>query len=137
MLPKPKKSNVSRCLQIIASGAGAALALDFVAFVRANQLMSRRPTKVFYSSASLALLQFVTNTLLAEATPGIEIKTALTRHDDLEVSVSRRFTNFPVNSNNICRSDPLILTKSRNNILLTRGFPLVSDVFFISVKLLA
>ena len=38
-----------------------------------------------YSSASLALLQFVTNTLLAESTPGIRIKTALTRHDDLEV----------------------------------------------------
>eukprot|EP00904_Undaria_pinnatifida_P008090 jgi/Undpi1/4410/HiC_scaffold_17.g07765.m1 len=72
-------------LLIIATGAGAALALDFVAYVRANQLQSKRPVKVCYSSASLALLQFVTNTLLAESTPGIHIKTALTRHDDLEV----------------------------------------------------
>lgn len=71
--------------QIIATGAGAALALDFVAYVRANRLRARRPVKVCYSSASLALLQFVTNTLLAESTPGIRIKTALTRHDDLEV----------------------------------------------------
>ena len=74
------------CPQIIATGAGAALALDFVAYVRANQLQSKRPVKVCYSSASLALLQFVTNTLLAESTPGIHIKTALTRHDDLEVT---------------------------------------------------
>eukprot|EP00904_Undaria_pinnatifida_P008092 jgi/Undpi1/4412/HiC_scaffold_17.g07767.m1 len=72
-------------LLIIATGAGAALALDFVAFVRANGLVAKRPVKVCYSSASLALLQFVTNTLLAKSTPGIHIKTALTRHDDLEL----------------------------------------------------
>lgn len=72
-------------LLVIATGAGAALALDFVAYVRANGLQPKRPVKVCYSSASLALLQFVTNTLLAESTPGIHIKTALTRHDDLQV----------------------------------------------------
>ncbi|CAN0314511.1 unnamed protein product, partial [Laminaria digitata] len=66
-------------------GAGAALALDFVAYVRANGLQPLRQVNVCYSSASLALLQFVTNTLLAESTPGIRIKTALTRHDDLEL----------------------------------------------------
>lgn len=72
-------------MQVIATGAGAALALDFVAYVRTNHLLPQRPVKVCYSSASLALLQFVTNTLLAESTPGIHIKTALTRHDDLQV----------------------------------------------------
>ena len=72
-------------MQVIATGAGAALALDFVSYVRANRLLPQRPVKVCYSSASLALLQFVTNTLLAETTPGIHIKTALTRHDDLKV----------------------------------------------------
>ena len=36
------------------------------------------------------LLQFVTNTLLAERTAGISIKTALTRHDELEVTEMRR-----------------------------------------------
>lgn len=72
--------------QIIATGAGAALALDFVAYVRANNLVPARPVLVCYSSASLALLQFVTNTLLAVITPGIRIKTALTGHDKLEVS---------------------------------------------------
>lgn len=72
-------------LQVIATGAGAALCLDFVAYVRANELVPARGVKVYYSSASLPLLQFVTNTLLAERTDGIEIKTALTRHDDLQV----------------------------------------------------
>lgn len=69
-------------MQVIATGVGAALALDFVAYVRAKRLLPRRPVEVFYSSSSLALLQFVTNTLLAESTPGIRIKTALTRDDD-------------------------------------------------------
>lgn len=75
--------------QIVATGAGAALALDFVGYVRANKLVPLRPVTVCYSSASLPLLQFVTNTLLAERIHGIEIKTALTRHDDLEVRESR------------------------------------------------
>ena len=44
-----------------------------------------RPVTVCYSSASLALLQFVTNTLLAERIPGVRIQTALTRHEELEV----------------------------------------------------
>ncbi|CAM9357147.1 unnamed protein product [Ascophyllum nodosum] len=72
-------------LLIIATGAGAALALDFIAYVRANKLAPARPVTICYSSASLALLQFVTNTLLASRIPGIHIKTALTRHDDLEL----------------------------------------------------
>ncbi|CAM9357300.1 unnamed protein product, partial [Ascophyllum nodosum] len=72
-------------LLIIATGAGAALALDFIGYVRANKLVPARSVSICYSSASLALLQFVTNTLLAARTPGIHIKTALTRHDDLEL----------------------------------------------------
>ncbi|CAM9357224.1 unnamed protein product, partial [Ascophyllum nodosum] len=72
-------------LLIIATGAGAALALDLIGYVRANKLEPARPVTICYSSASLALLQFVTNTLLAARTPGIHIKTALTRHDDLEL----------------------------------------------------
>ncbi|CAB1098318.1 unnamed protein product [Ectocarpus sp. CCAP 1310/34] len=40
---------------------------------------------VYHSSASLALLQFVTNTLLAERSPGIHIQTALTRHEDVQI----------------------------------------------------
>jgi len=70
--------------QIIATGAGAALALDFIGYVRSNKLMPVRGVTICYSSASLALLQFVTNNLLAERIPGIHVKTALTRHDDLE-----------------------------------------------------
>ncbi|CAM9650194.1 unnamed protein product [Ascophyllum nodosum] len=72
-------------LLIIATGAGAALALDFIGYVRANKLVPARPVSICYSSASLALLQFVTNTLLATHIPGVHIKTALTRHDDLEL----------------------------------------------------
>eukprot|EP00903_Cladosiphon_okamuranus_P016206 g14954.t1 len=72
-------------LLVVATGAGAALVLDFVGFVRANKMVPLRPVTVCYSSASLALLQFVTNTLLAERIPGIRIQTALTRHEDLEV----------------------------------------------------
>lgn len=75
--------------QIIATGAGAGLVLDFVGFVRAKKITPKRPVKVCYSSASLALLQFVTNTLLTERTPGIQIETALTRHEELEVSHGR------------------------------------------------
>lgn len=72
--------------KIVATGAGAGLVLDFVGFVRANKITPKRPVKVCYSSASLALLQFVTNTLLTERTPGIQVETALTRHEELEVS---------------------------------------------------
>ncbi|CAM9174985.1 unnamed protein product [Ectocarpus sp. 4 AP-2014] len=72
-------------LLIVATGAGAALVLDFIGYVRANNIVPLRPVSVCYSSASLALLQFVTNTLLAERSPGIHIQTALTRHDDLEI----------------------------------------------------
>ncbi|CAN0436565.1 unnamed protein product [Ascophyllum nodosum] len=72
-------------LLIIATGAGAALALDFIGYVRANKLVPARPVSICYSSPSLALLQFVTNTLLATRIPGIHIRTALTRHDDLEL----------------------------------------------------
>lgn len=53
--------------------------------LRANKMVPLRPVTVCYSSASLALLQFVTNTLLAERIPGIRIQTALTRHEELEV----------------------------------------------------
>lgn len=80
-------------MQIIATGAGAALALDFLGFVRANKLAPARGVTICYSSASLALLQFVTNNLLAERIPGIHIKTALTRHDDLEVRYYRARRN--------------------------------------------
>lgn len=59
--------------------------LDFVAYVRANNLMPVRGVTICYSSSSLPLLQFVTNNLLPEKSVGIEIRTALTRHDDLEV----------------------------------------------------
>ncbi|CAM9533486.1 unnamed protein product [Ectocarpus sp. 6 AP-2014] len=72
-------------LLIIATGAGAGLVLDFVGFIRAKKITPKRPVKVCYSSASLALLQFVTNTLLAERTPGIQVETALTRHEELEM----------------------------------------------------
>ncbi|CAN0216584.1 unnamed protein product, partial [Ectocarpus sp. 6 AP-2014] len=72
-------------LLIVATGAGAALVLDFIGYVRANNIVPLRPVSVYYSSASLALLQFVTNTLLAERSPGIHIQTALTRHEDLQV----------------------------------------------------
>ncbi|CAM9569749.1 unnamed protein product [Ectocarpus fasciculatus] len=72
-------------LLIVATGAGAALVLDFIGYVRANNIVPLRPVSVCYSSASLALLQFVTNTLLAERSPGIHIQTALTRHEDLEI----------------------------------------------------
>ncbi|CAM9524628.1 unnamed protein product, partial [Pylaiella littoralis] len=71
-------------LLIVATGAGAALDLDFIGFVRANKITPAQPVSVCYSSASLALLQFVTNTLLAERIPGIRVQTALTRHEDLE-----------------------------------------------------
>ncbi|CBN79562.1 hypothetical protein Esi_0011_0129 [Ectocarpus siliculosus] len=72
-------------LLIVATGAGAALVLDFIGYVRANNIVPLRPVSVYYSSASLALLQFVTNTLLAERSPGIHIQTALTRHEDLQI----------------------------------------------------
>lgn len=74
--------------QIVATGAGAALVLDFIGFVKANKLAPAQPVSVCFSSASLALLQFVTNTLLDERIPGIHIQTALTRHEELEVRVS-------------------------------------------------
>lgn len=70
---------------MVATGAGAALVLDFIGFVKANKLVPLRPVTVCYSSASLALLQFVTNTILSERIPGIHIQTALTRHEELEV----------------------------------------------------
>ncbi|CAN0302663.1 unnamed protein product [Ectocarpus sp. 12 AP-2014] len=72
-------------LLIVATGAGAALVLDFIGYVRANNIVPLRPVSVYYSSASLALLQFVTNTLLADRSPGIHIQTALTRHEDLQI----------------------------------------------------
>lgn len=77
---------VASLKKIVATGAGAALVLDFIGYVRANNIVPLRPVSVCYSSASLALLQFVTNTLLAERSPGIHIQTALTRHEDLEVT---------------------------------------------------
>lgn len=58
--------------------------------LRANKIVPVRPVRVCYSSASLALLQFVTNTLLAERVPGIHIQTTLTRHEDLEVKARNR-----------------------------------------------
>lgn len=71
--------------QVVATGAGAGLVLDFVAYVRSRKLVPARPAKVVYSTASLPLLQFVTDSLLAERIPGLDIKTALTRHEDLQV----------------------------------------------------
>lgn len=86
----------------MATGAGAALVLDFVAYVRANKLLPVRGVTVCYSSSSLPLLQFVTNTLMAERNVGIEIRTALTRHLDLKVT---KVHNSTLHCGNHCTSD--------------------------------
>lgn len=88
--------------KVVATGAGAALVLDFIGYVRANKLVAARPVSLFYSSASLPLLQFVTNSLLAERIPGIDIKTALTSHDDLKVRLRVAFRRVVR-----CLSEPL------------------------------
>ncbi|CAM9263172.1 unnamed protein product [Choristocarpus tenellus] len=80
-------------LLVIGTGAGAGLVLDFIAFVKANGLVPNHPVTICYSAASLPLLQFVTNTLLAERNPYFTIRTAFTQHEDIQFCDTRNPNN--------------------------------------------
>lgn len=71
-------------LIIVGTGAGAALCLDVVAYIREHGIELEYSIQLYYSASSLPLLQFVTNNLLATKIPGLSIQTALTRNPELE-----------------------------------------------------
>ena len=71
-------------LIIIGSGAGAALVISVLAYIREEKVILRNPVKIYYSASSLPLLQFVSNNLLAVKVPNLDVQCALTRNEDLD-----------------------------------------------------
>eukprot|EP01060_Flectonema_neradi_P040763 TRINITY_DN940_c1_g2_i1.p1 TRINITY_DN940_c1_g2~~TRINITY_DN940_c1_g2_i1.p1 ORF type:complete len:629 (+),score=72.09 TRINITY_DN940_c1_g2_i1:74-1888(+) len=63
---------------LIASGSGAGMLLDFVYYLVKTQTALLNTVKIFYTSRSLALFQFVTDLLCEESIHNLEISSALT-----------------------------------------------------------
>ena len=76
-------------LVVIATGAGAAIALDTMSMIRGwNQgygLRLHYPVSIYYSTYSLALMQFVSNALLMDPVKGVHVQVALTRQEVVEL----------------------------------------------------
>ena len=76
---------------VIATGAGACLALETMSLIRGHNqgygLKLSAPVTVLYSTWSKALLRFVSNNLMAEIVPGLTVQIALTglNPDDVEM----------------------------------------------------
>jgi ferredoxin-NADP reductase len=66
----------------VSTGAGAGLVLDVVSTLRTLKHVGATPVEVIFSTWSVNLLQYVTNQLLAEAVPGLQVSAALTRVED-------------------------------------------------------
>ena len=64
-------------MQVVATGAGAGLVIEFLAFAAAAEKVPVRAVTVCYSCDSPPLLRFVTSELLARRVSGIRIVTAL------------------------------------------------------------
>ena len=56
--------------------------LDVVSTLRTLKHVGATPVEVIFSTWSVNLLQYVTNQLLAEAVPGLQVSAALTRVED-------------------------------------------------------
>jgi hypothetical protein len=74
-------------LLVVATGAGAGLVLDVVSFVRgrAAELSEENHVDIVFSTYSLPLLQFVTNSVLSGALSNVSLTCALTRAGDVEL----------------------------------------------------
>ncbi|CAM9744602.1 unnamed protein product [Chrysoparadoxa australica] len=70
-------------LMIIATGAGAGLILDTVGLIRARNITLRNKVTMLFSCNSLPLLQFVANTVLAQMTPNLVVRMALSQNEEL------------------------------------------------------
>ena len=70
---------------VIASGAGAGIALDTMSLIRGwNEGYGVRlhfPVSIYFSTYSLALMQFVSNSLLTDPVKGVHVHVALTRQE--------------------------------------------------------
>ena len=67
---------------VICTGAGAGLAIDTFSCILRNKIELKKPVDIIYSSWSLPLLQYVTNTLTAHMVPNLFLTCALTRQDE-------------------------------------------------------
>ena len=63
---------------LIASGSGASMLLDFMYYVVKNKISLLNNVKIFYTSRSLPLFQFVTDMLCEESVHNLEVSAALT-----------------------------------------------------------
>jgi hypothetical protein len=75
-------------LLIVATGAGAGLILDVVSYIRAysqTSISEENHVDLVFSTWSLPLLQFVTNSVLCGTLTNVSMTCALTRQDEMEL----------------------------------------------------
>ena len=82
---------------VIATGGGAGMVLDVCSTIRGYNngagLPLQCPVEIIFSTWSVALLQFVTDTILDEGVPGLFITAALTRQSDDMVKSAKEWAN--------------------------------------------